>query len=219
MVAIGCPTCQKRELYTINTLFVLIDSSNTYRDRWKDLDWHYWSMGTITNRADQNVLFHLLSSSSPSFSSCSLNSSFKILIHLLFSFSPISSVILPYLCSACSSSSFPFLLLLLSCPAPLPPSTSLSSSLRRSCSTFRASPPSPSLLIQPLIRSIHYSIHRDMIRWLCMGCALLLPILGHTHTYTHPVPLVLMEVDVAFFLKNSVDVLRQRKLATWRSPD
>lgn len=115
----GCPTCQKEELYNINTPFVLIVSSKACRNRWKDLDWHYWPIGTITKRADQNVLFHLLSSSSPSFSSYSLKSSFKILIHLRFSFSPISSVVLPYLCSACSSSSFPFLLFL-SCPAPLP---------------------------------------------------------------------------------------------------
>ncbi len=67
--------------------------------------------------------------------------------------------------------------------------------------------PSPSPLIQPLIRSIHYTIHRDMIRWLCMGLALLLPILAltlthtHTHTHTHPAPLALMELDVAFPLK------------------
>lgn len=42
--------------------------------------------------------------------------------------------------------------------------------------------PVSSLLIRP---SIHCSIHRDMIRWLCMGPALPLPTVGRAHVHTH----------------------------------
>ena len=130
---------------------------------------------------------------------------------------------LHYLCSTCSS----FLSLshlfsfLLPCPPlcpPLPPSTSLPCFFRGSWSTCQASP-SPSLFIQPLIRSIHYFIHRDIIRWLCMGPALLLPILGLTHTNTHRHWSSSTDGSwrcISF--KNSVDVLRQRNLATQRPP-
>lgn len=140
-------------------------------------------MGTTTKRADQNVLFHLLSSSSLSFTSYSLKSSFKILIHLRFSFSPISSVILPYLCSACSSSSFPFLLFL-SCPAPLPPSTSLSSSLRRSCSTFRASPPL-AVSSHPTFNQINSLFHSQGYDKVIMHGLCTAPAHTWTHTHTH----------------------------------
>lgn len=124
-----------------------------------------------------------------------------------------------YTCSACTS--MPSLIPL---PHLLPSFSPVFSSFMGSWSTCQASPLLP-LAILPLIRSIHCSIHKNIIRWLCMGPALLLLTLystdaytqTHTHAFTHLAPLA----DGSWrqiSLKNSVDVLRQRKLAAWCSP-
>lgn len=138
----------------------------------------------------------------PPFSASSLPSSYLLSIWASFPSSSSSS-------SSCCSSSLVLLLFLPSLfPFPFP-------SLSEGAALHARPLPSPSLLIQP---SIHYSIHTDMIRWLCMGPALLLPILGHTHTNT-PCPFSTDGSWHRISLKNSVDVVHQRKLATWRSPD
>lgn len=136
-------------------------------------------MGKITKQAirqsksDKSVLAPLSSSSCPSSPlSYSPNVFFSSppLSHLLFqprfSSSPLSSSLTyarlapPSSSPSSSSSSSPLVLLFLlpSVPPFLFPPLSGGAALH-------ARPlPSPPPLIQPLIRSIHYSIHRDMIR-------------------------------------------------------
>lgn len=166
------------------------------QNRWKDGDWYYWPVGKITKQANKNSSFALLFCFLPFLFPeylFQLSSTFSFSLHFLH------LLILPYSCSARSSfpssSSSSSLVLLLFLPS-LPPSTSLSSPFRGSCSTCQTSP----LVVSshPTINSLFHSQGYDKV---IMHGPCAAPAHTWTHTHTHPGPLALMEVDIAFPLK------------------
>lgn len=98
-----------------------------------------------------------------------------------------------------------------------PPSLLFPSSFHGTCSTCQTSSAASSS--RPTSNQIISLFHSQGYNKVIMHGLCGAPTNTFTHIHAHPPPLVLMEVDVAFPLKNSVDVLCQRELATWCSPD
>lgn len=137
---------------------------------------------------------------------------FLIYLITLFNFHPLFKVSIPFI----SNVTLPAQLVL-----PFSPSaSSSSSSFGRSCSTCRASPLAFSS--HPTSNQINSLFHSQGYDKVIMHGPLAASSHTWTHTHTHmhtPCPLSTDRSWHHISLKNSVDVLRQRKLATWRSTD